>query len=253
MRLQGKKALVTGAGAGIGRGIALALAREGAEVVVSDVDERHGREAADEIRAAGGKAHFVRADVTREAEVRRMLDEAAAKLGGLGVLVNNAGMEIIKRVVELTEEEWDRLMALNVKGVFFGCKHGIPHLEKNGGGSVINLASAAGVIGWPLLSLYCASKGAVLQFTKALAQEYKGSGIRFNALCPMVIETSMGDRFIERYEKGYNVPVMETLRARQGRLGTVGEVAAAAVFLASDEASFVNGHGLALDNGGLSG
>ena len=253
MRLSGKKALVTGAGAGIGKGIALALAREGAAVAVNDLSKATGEAVAEEIRRGGGKAVFVQADVAKETDVRRMVAETVEGLGGLQILVNNAGIEIVKPTVEVTEEEWDRLMAINVKGVFFGCKHAIPAIEKSGGGSVINVASAAGLIGWPLLSLYCASKGAVVQFTKSLAQEYKGRGIRFNSLCPMVIQTDLGQRFIDRYQNDFKVPVMAALEARQGRLGTVEEVASAAVFLASDDASFVNGHPLALDGGGLAG
>jgi NAD(P)-dependent dehydrogenase (short-subunit alcohol dehydrogenase family) len=252
MLLQGKKALVTGAGTGIGKAIAVRFAREGAEVVVSDIRRETGEETARSIQKAAGAAHFVQADVAREGEVRRLVEEASQKMGGLQILVNNAGMETIKPVVELTEEEWDRLMNLNVKGVFFCCKHGVPVIQRSGGGSVINMASAAGLIGWPLLSLYCASKGAVIQFTKALAQEYKNTSIRFNALCPMVVETDMGRRFVDRYQD-YGVPVMAALEARQGRLATVDEVASAAVFLASDESRFVNGHALPLDNGGLSG
>ena len=252
MRLQGKKALVTGAGAGLGRAIAIALAREGAAVAVNDLSKETAERVAGEIRKAGGTAHAIAGDVSREAEVERMTREAVEKLGGLTILVNNAGIEIVKRTVDLTEAEWDRLMGINVKGVFFGCKHGIPEIEKSGGGSVINMASAAGLIGWPLLSLYCASKGAVVQFTKSLAQEYKGSKIRFNSLCPMVIQTDLGQRFIDRYQE-FGVPVMAALEARQGRLGTVEEVAAAAVFLATDESSFVNGHPLPIDGGGIAG
>ena len=254
MKLEKRRALVTGAGQGIGRAIAERFAREGAAVVVSDIRKETGESAVAAIKKAGGTAHFVAADMTREADVKRLVDETRERLGGLDLLVNNAGMEIIKPVVDLTEEEWDRLMNLNVKGVFFGCKHGIPLIEKSGGvGAVINVASAAGLIGWPLLSLYCASKGAVVLFTKALSQEYKASKIRFNSLCPMVIDNAMGTRFVDRYQKDFGVPVMQALEGRQGRLGTVDEVASAAVFLASDDASFVNGHALALDNGGLSG
>lgn len=253
MRLAKKRALVTGAGGGIGRAVAERFAREGAEVVVADIARESGERVVKGIQDAGGKGAFVAADVSREADIERMVSQAADRLGGLDILVNNAGIEIVQRVTEMTEADWNRLMGINVKGVMFGCKHAIPVLLESGGGSVINMASAAGLIGWPLLSLYCASKGAVILFTKAMAQEYKGTGLRFNAICPMVVETPLGGRFIERYEKDYNIPVRQALEARQGRLATVEEVADAAVFLASSESSFVNGHALVLDNGGLSG
>jgi NAD(P)-dependent dehydrogenase (short-subunit alcohol dehydrogenase family) len=253
MRLEGRKALVTGAGRGIGRGVALGLAREGAAVVVSDVDKASGEAVADEIRQAGGTAHFVAADVSKESDVQQMVSEAARQLGGLNILVNNAGIEIVSPVTAITEEEWDRLMSINVKGVFFCCKHALPVMAEGGGGSVINMASAAGIIGLPLLSLYCASKGAVVLFTKALAQEYKEAGVRVNSVCPVVIDTDMGKRFVDRYTDDFAVPIMDVLGLRQGRLGTIDEVVGAVTFLASDESSFVNGHALPVDNAMTSG
>ncbi len=253
MRLEGKNALITGAGAGIGKAIALRFAQEGARVVVGDIQNDAGEAVVNSIRKAGGIAHFIRTDVRREAEVKRLVTETVDKLGSLHIAVNNAGIEVIKPMPELTEEDWDGIMSVNVKGVFFGCKHAAPVIERCGGGTVINMASAAGLIGQALLSAYCASKGAVVLFTKALAQEYKGRGVRFNAICPMLVETELGQRFLDRYEKTYGVPIGEILRMRQGPLIRVDEVAAAAVFLASDQSTFVNGHALPLDNGGLSG
>jgi NAD(P)-dependent dehydrogenase (short-subunit alcohol dehydrogenase family) len=253
MRLSDKRALVTGAGAGIGRAIAQRFAREGAHVAVNDVNAETAEQVAAAIREDGGRAEPVPADCSIEAEVARMSARAEEALGGLDIVVNNAGIEIIKPVVDLTEADWDRLMGINLKGVFFGCKYGIPALERSGGGSIVNMASSAGLIGIPLLSCYCASKGAVIQFTRALAQEYKGTALRFNALCPMLVDTDLGQRFIGTYTD-YGIQIMEALEPRQARLATVDEVAAAAVFLASDEESgFINGHALPLDNGATSG
>ena len=253
MRLKGKNALVTGAAAGIGKAVALRFAREGARVIVSDVQAEAGELVAESIRKEGGVAHFIRADVSCESDVQNLVRTGADKLGGLQIAVHNAGIEIIKAVTELTEEDWDRIMAVNVKGVFFGCKYAAPVIEASGGGTIVNMASAAGLVGQALLSAYCATKGAVVLFTKALAQEYKGRGVRFNVVCPMLVETELGERFIERYEYGYDVPISEMLRVRQGRMITVDEVANNTLFLASDESSFINGHALVMDDGALSG
>ena len=251
MRLEGKNALVTGAGAGIGRAIATRFAREGAQVVVSDIDEAAGEVVAESIRQAGGVAHSIRADVRDEGDVRELTAKTAEKLGGLHVVVNNAGIDLIKSLVELTEEDWDAVFSVNVKGVFFGCKHAIPLMS--GGGSIINIASVAASHGIPLLSVYCASKGAVTAFTRAMAQEYKAASVRFNTICPMVVDTAMGKNAVETFKTDYGIPFWEILEARQGRMVTVEEVADAAVFLASDESGFVNGHELVLDNGAASG
>lgn len=252
MQLKGKRTLITGAGAGLGREMALAFAAQGAVIMVSDLSGDAAAKVVGEIADKGGTAYANTADVTREQDVAAMVEQAAADMGGIDCLINNAGIEIIKPVTDLTEAEWDNLMAINVKGVFLGCKHAAPHLTASKG-NIINLASAAGIIGMPLLSLYCASKGAVVQMTKALAQEFKEAGVRVNALCPMVIGTDMGDRFIERYEKDYGIPVSDVIIPRQGRLGEPREVADAAVFLASDAASFINGVALPVDNGGTAG
>lgn len=253
MRFDGKTAVVTGAGRGIGRGVAQRLAAEGAALVVSDVEAANAEETAELIRKDGGTAHARACDVRSEAAVKGLIDETVSLLGGISIMVNNAGIEIVKPVTDLSEEEWDRVLGINLKGTFFGCKHVIPVMVEAGGGSVVNIASAAGLLGWPLLSAYCASKGGVVLFTKSMAQEYRAQGLRFNAVCPMVIETSMGDRFLERYEQDFNIPMTDVINMRQGRLGTVEEVAAAVAFLASDDASFVNGTALALDNAGTSG
>lgn len=249
MDYTGKRVLITGAGAGLGRDMALAFAAQGATVMVSDLSGEAAAAVAAEITQAGGRAHTNTADVTREQDIIDMVAQAAERMGGIDCLVNNAGIETIKPVTDLTEADWDGLMAINVKGTFFGCKHALPQLSASGG-NIINLASAAGLVGWPLLSLYCASKGAVIQMTKALSQEFREAGVRVNALCPMVIATEMGSRFVDTYQDDYGVPVQDMLDMRQGRLGRPEEVTAAALFLASDGASFINGVAMPIDNGG---
>lgn len=256
MRLKDKVVLVTGAGNGIGRAIARKMAREGAKVVVNDLHVPSGEVTVEEIKHEGGEARFCAADVSQELEVRNLLHFVEQAYGGLHILVNNAGVELVKPVTEVTEQEWDWLMGINLKGVFLCTKHGLPLIERSGGGSVVNLASAAGVIGAALWSLYCASKGGVVLFTKAVAQEVKMAGkIRVNCLCPMFVDTGMASRGLEVYKRyGFGEDVwQQSFVPRQVRLITPEEVANAAVFLASDESSPINGHALYLDNGGLAG
>lgn len=253
MRLKGKRTLITGAGAGLGKSMALQFAAEGAIVMVSDLSGDAAAAVVDEIVKAGGTAIADTADVTREADIQAMVKHAADAMGGIDCLINNAGIEIIRPVTELPAEDIDRLLAINVRGLLLCCKHAVPHLASGKGSSIINLASAAGLVGWPLLSLYCASKGAVVQITRSLAQELKEAGIRVNALCPSVIGTDMGSRFLDTYENDFGVPMREVINARQIRIGTPEEVATAAAFLASDEASFISGAALPIDNGVSSG
>lgn len=256
MRLKDKVVLVTGAGNGIGRAIALTMANEGARVVVSDIHVPSGEVTVEEIKREGGEARFCAADVSQEIEVRNLFQFVESVFGGLHVLVNNAGVEVVKPVTEISEQEWDWLLGINLKGVFLCTKHGLPLLERSDGGSIINLASAAGVIGAALWSAYCASKGGVVLFTKAVAQEVKAAGkIRVNCLCPMFVDTSMASRGLEAYKRygGKGEAWEENLSLRQVRLITPQEVANAAVFLASDESSAMNGHALYLDHGALAG
>lgn len=256
MRLKNKVALVTGAGNGIGRTIALKMAQEGARIVVSDIHVPSGEVTVEEIKREGGEARFREADVSQALEVRNLLHFVEQTYGALHILVNNAGVEVVKPVTEITEQEWDWLQGINLKGVFLCTKYGLPLLERSGGGSIVNLASAAGIVGAALWSAYCASKGGVVLFTKAVAQEVKMAGkIRINCICPMSVETGMTARGLEAYKRyGFGEDVWEKhFVPRQARLITQDEVANAAIFLASDESSPINGHALYLDNGALSG
>jgi NAD(P)-dependent dehydrogenase (short-subunit alcohol dehydrogenase family) len=246
-RLQGKAALVTGGASGIGRAAALAFAREGAKVVVSDVVVAGGEETVTLIKAAGGEALFVKADVAKPAEVEAVIASVVAAYGRLDCAVNNAGIEgVMASTVDCTEENWDRIIAVNLKGVWLCMKAEIAQMLKQGGGVIVNIASVAGLVGFSGLPAYVASKHGVVGLTKTAALEYAKSGIRINAVCPGVIQTPMLERlFQSNPQAGEASAALEPV----GRLGQPGEIAEAAVWLCSDAASFVTGLPMAVDGG----
>lgn len=251
MKLRDRVALITGGAQGIGRAIALRFAEEGAQLAVADLQEEKAAAVAKEIQAKGYKALALKMDVTREVDVQKGVARTVAEFGRLNILVNNAGMEIISKLEEMNEEQWDRIYAVNVKGVFLGCKYAIPELRKAGGGAIVNLASGAALIGVSHLAAYCGTKGAVKMITAALAQELKPDKIRVNCLCPAVIDTEMGRRAIDMWVQS-GVAVEGLLSRQGGRYGKPEEVAAEALFLASDDASFLTGHALPVDGGAFS-
>jgi NAD(P)-dependent dehydrogenase (short-subunit alcohol dehydrogenase family) len=242
--LTGRRALVTGAARGLGLAVAELFIERGATVMISDVD---GAEAEAVAARLGDAAHANACDVTDSAQVQAMIEATTSALGGLDILVNNAGIEIAKPMPEHTDEEFLRLLQINVHGVFMCTKYAVPALA-DGGGNIVNMASVAGLGGAPLLSAYCASKAAVIGFTETCAIELRDAGIRVNAVCPSFIGTEMVERMIPIYEEILPLPFDEVVKIKQGRLGTAAEVAETVAFLASDDASWTTGSHYVLDN-----
>jgi NAD(P)-dependent dehydrogenase (short-subunit alcohol dehydrogenase family) len=248
MRLEGKVALITGASSGIGRESAILFAQEGASVVGVDIDDAGGRQTVADIEREGGKAVFCEADVSRAEQCSRMIEVAEQTYGKLDVLFNNAGIMVAgdDDAISTTEEVWERTMDVNAKGVFLGCKYGIPALRRAGGGSVINTASFVAVLGAATPQIaYTASKGAVLALTRELAVIHARENLRVNALCPGPLQTELLMKFLDTEEKKrrrlVHIPV--------GRFGLSKEMAQAALFLASDESSYVTGATFLADGG----
>jgi len=247
-RLAGKVALITGAGSGIGRESALLFAREGAAVVVVDVTDDAGEETVELVRRDGGKALYVHADVSKDADCAAMVGAAEAGFGRLDVLFNNAGIMHGKDddAVSTDEEVWDLTMAINAKSVFLGCKHGVPALRRAGGGSIVNTASFVAVLGAATPQVaYTASKGAVLAMTRELAVVHARENIRVNALCPGPLKTKLLMDFLDSEEKKQR----RLVHVPMGRFGLAAEMAKAALFLASDESSYMTGATFLVDGG----
>ena len=246
-RLDGKVALVTGSGSGIGRASALAFAREGAKVVGADVVVDGGQETLRLIREVGGEGLFVKTDVSKAAEVEALIKQIIATYGRLDCAHNNAGVEgTFVTTTEYSEADWDRVLAINLKGVWLCMKYEIPQMLQQGGGAIVNTASGAGLVGVVGLSAYVASKHGVIGLTKTAALEYAKAGIRVNAVCPGVIETPMVARLTRS-----RPDLSEALVAAEpmGRTGQPEEIAEAVVWLCSDAASFVTGHAMSVDGG----
>jgi NAD(P)-dependent dehydrogenase (short-subunit alcohol dehydrogenase family) len=253
-RLEGQNAVVSGGAAGAGGAASDLFAREGAHVAIVDVQEEAGQKRADAICESGGKAFFVKADVSSSDEVGAAVEEANRRFGNhIDVLFNHAGTVIIKPFLETTELEWDWMMNVNVKSMFLMTKAVLPSMLSHGAGAIVNTSSISAVAGTPMEVLYCTSKGACHMFTRAIAIEYRDQGIRCNAVCPGFIRTAHGLRELKELQD-YQVEVSEEdICKLQGRICEPEEVASAALFLASKDASFVNGETLFVDNGMLVG
>jgi len=246
MRLKDKTALITGAAQGLGAAIARRFAGEGARVFIGDIKEAEGCALAAELQAGGGKAWFVRLDVASEESWIKAFENVIEKASGLNVLVNNAGVNVRKPIEEMSAEEFDRMLAINVRGPFLGIKHGLPLMRKGGGGCIINMGSVCSMIGHKFTpEAYTTVKGGLMQLTKSVAVRYAKDKIRANIICPSTVETPLVQEMLKdperRQERVGEVPL--------GRLASLEDVANAALYLASDEAAFINGVAFPVDGG----
>jgi len=246
MRLENKVALISGGARGMGAAEAILFANEGAKVVIGDVLEDEGRQTEALINESGGECLFVQLDVASEASWQDAVATTSARFGKLDILVNNAGIFPVVNIEDTSEELWDRVMAINAKGVFLGTKHAIPEMRNAGGGSIVNISSIAGLIGSRTAAAYGASKGAVRIFTKSTAIQYAAEGIRANSVHPGIIETPMTTPNILLGQEQRDTQI---IRTPLGRIGSAGDVASGVLFLASDESSFMTGSELVIDGG----
>ena len=241
MRLDNKIAIITGAGSGIGRAIALIFAKEGASIVVADYQEKTGQETVDLINNAGGQAIFTLVDVSKEDQIKNMLETTVEKFGGLDILVNNAGVALMADLTGTTDEIWQKTIDIDLKGVFLGIKYATPEIEKRGKGKIINIASIAGLVGFQGIT----AKGGVINMTKELALDLSAKKINVNAIAPGVIKTAMTDNLLK------DDKMMQGMLAQTpiNRLGEPEDIAYGALYLASDESDFITGHTLVIDGG----
>lgn len=248
-RLAGKIAVITGGAAGMGRATSLAFADEGATVAILDIQKDAGEETVKMIREKGGIAEFIQTDVSKADQVDAAFDRVNEVFGSYNVLFNHAGTITVKPLHESTEQDYDRLMDINVRSAFLVCRRAVKEMSDNGGGSIVITGSIASELGYPLESLYCMTKGAVLQLARTISAEYRDKGIRCNAVCPAFVKTAHGLREISELDEAGQEWEDGALADAQGRICQPEEVASAVVFLASDEASFITGNALYVDNG----
>jgi NAD(P)-dependent dehydrogenase (short-subunit alcohol dehydrogenase family) len=249
MRLAGKVAIITGAGAGIGRSTALLFAKEGAKVVVADCDPESGEKVVAQIREEGGAATFIHVDVSKAADAERMARETVEMYGSLNILVNNAGIYLQADAVAMTEEEWDRILDVNLKGVFLCSKYCIPEMIKSGGGSIVNIGSEAGIVGIKDQVAYNVSKSGVIGLTRSSAIDFAAHHIRVNCVCPGTTETPLVKAAVERAaDPAAARRALEEVRPAN-RLGRPDEIAAGILYLASDDSPYATGSILSIDGG----
>jgi len=249
MNLKGKTAIVTGAGSGIGKATAGVFAREGANVVVVDWNRESGEQTAAAIRAEGYETIYCHADISNVQDVEGMVNTAVGRYGQLHVIFNNAAIQILAKLVDTTEDVWDRIQSVNLKGVFLGCKYAIPAIIRSGGGSVINMASVLGFVGDPDLAAYCAAKGGVIALTKAAALTYGPDKVRVNCICPGDVDTPLVQDYFNKDPNPDRLRQEVSSKYALRRIASPEEISRAAVFLASDASSFITGNMLVVDGG----
>ena len=251
--LKGKIALITGGASGIGRATALLFAREGSAISIVDLDQVNGQTAVQAIVDNGGRAFFIRGDVSQATDCQQAVQQTVRELGGLHILFNNAGIIRRASVLETSEAEWDRVMAVNVKSVFLLSKYAIPVMTEAGGGVIINTGSGWGLVGGRKAASYCASKGAVVLLTKAMALDHGEQNIRVNCICPGDTDTAMLHNEAHQLGEQIDSFLAEAAQRPLKRIGRPEDIAQAALYLASDASSFVTGATLVVDGGGLAG
>lgn len=249
MRLQDKTTIITGAGSGLGLGIASLFTREGAKVVIAEIDETAGKKAAKNIRESGGVVHFYQTDTRDENNIKKMVEFTVAEFGGINVLVNNAGIGLPKLIPDITEAEWNNLYAVNLRGYFLCCKYVIPSMQKQGGGSIINISSVQAFAPQVSFAAYAATKGGIVSMTKGIAMDYGKDFIRANAICPGMVMTPTTDRIL--HQTGQFEKIVHGTLAIQclPRMGKEVDIAYLSVFLACDESSFITGQAIVIDGG----
>ena len=245
MRLENKVAIITGAGSGIGRATAILFAKEGAKVVVADLNEEGGNQTIEEIKKNGGEAVFVKTDVSKSADIDNMIKTAIENYQKVDILFNNAGIAPMGKIEEFSESDWDKVIDVDLKGVFLGSKRVIPEMEKNGKGKIISTASIAGLVGFEGVSGYCAAKGGIVNLTRELALECASKKINVNAIAPGIIDTAMTKDILSDSEQKKGMQA----QTPYPRLGAPDDIAYAALYLASNESDFVTGHTLVVDGG----
>ena len=249
MRLSGKVAIITGAASGIGRAIALRFAQEGARVVVADWNPEGGEETVRMVVENGGEAVFVEADVSQEEAVKHMVEATVATFGRVDILCNNAAIQVFGTIPETSVADWHKVMDVNLKGVYLGCKYVIPHMIAQGGGSIVNTSSALGMVGDPDLPAYGATKGGILAMTAAMAQAHGRQNIRVNSICPGDVATPLVMEYFEHQPDPEGALRRVEGEYALGRIAQPEEIANVALFLASDESSFVTGTYIVVDGG----